>query len=506
MSEIGFGAFSRLAETHADANLFVDLKSGELKVRNNHFLNRIVQWVRDRTARGSPNARAEREAAYNRFIRAMNDSPYYDAAEKNRTRLELHAQGISAGKPLNTRRIRQILAELDTPGERRNPGIYHQNRVVANAVAGRLGSNRLERALAGTSAAPEQREQLSKRIFDAVLAAGGPRPDDPVREVTQSEGLAIADRLIEEFLDATKPVPAQAPPERAPVEERGAGTEVEAPVQDRAEAETEADPSTVRRESPRPLQRRSTVGPEPPEPLAVAREGGVAADPSRLLRQLQKADLPGEVRERVHQRVVDGGVAGTDELGRSVNDQTAAWVSENRVARWYREGLKNTGLPVPSDAKVPAGLKGAIEDSIRNHDGLFPYTAVKGHTRALVGQFISAQRMFGQHLKSLNAPEEVRKEMQTLVASGQVRSMNELIERTNAGTASWIERHRIGKWYEEGLRKSGLPYPKEGIVPQDLVDRIVDSVAGRGELYDYEDVKRFARREVAAYLKGTRPA
>ncbi len=416
MSGVDISTFKNLAETRSSAVITVDTNTGDLRVRGNNVFNRVISWVRNKFQ--DPTTRqVEQEAAYNSFIRAMHESSYYDADEKESTLLHL-SQDVRLGKPLTTRRVRQILTQLETPtvgSLKLNLRDYHENLVAANFMAGRSETDYyLSRALTegieqrpalsatDYSVRPEDQERLSQRIYDAVLAATGDDPRRPTHVVEYAEGADIAERLIDEFLDSEE--------QRVNSEETDAAVTQEPIVEQDGTSSPERVDAGATEDAAIERQQDTQVVGGPGQKGAESRL-------SRLVSRLKPKKVP-EVRD---------------------------------VGSEYRTSL--------TDVKT-----------------------------------------LSQRLQSLNLPREVRSEMRRLIAERHVTTLEELTRRTNRNTATWIEDNRIGKWYMEGLENAGMSVPKRGTVPQQLVDAIVSSVATRDSLYDYNDVKSFARREIRSWF------
>lgn len=533
MYEVNLQAFRQLAEARRNDILTVDINSGELKTSSNNIFRRAISWLRQKTG-GSVREQTERHAAYNGFLRGLNDSVYYDrndiASIEGRLRDEL-----LAGKPLSTRRVKQLLTELDTPQTgRMNPVNYHENRVAAHYLSGRDGGSYLSRTLqekiaeraalneAAYEVGAEHKEKLAQRIYESVMAAGGPDPDDPSTRVTPQRGFVIAERLVDEFLDAEELRHANlgAPPAGMPVEESETGSAAltQEPVPGPASgAGAQARDFAVEARSEQAPEQQAAAGEKQAQdvsPAGAAAQDATRADMEKTLsRQLDAAGLPDKVRKQVRQALADGRIKSASDLTRTGNDKTAQWVQNNRVEQWYREGLKQNGVAVPKQLKVPPQLARRIAGDIRGAPDLVAYHDVKARARAQVKRFLSDGKddvtggktdmaTLSKELEAIHLPNDVRKEMRReLTERRAVYNLSKLAARTNHKTADWILDNRIGKWYRDGLEAAGRPVPKRGEVPQRLVDDIADSVSSRETLFDYDEAKSFARGKIAAYLR-----
>ena len=89
----------RAAADRPNAIVEVDLKSAQVKVRDNHVFNRAITWLRRRFSPSSSRDTAT-GAVHNRFLQAIADRRSgYDSGDVNRAR-ELLADDVLERKPL----------------------------------------------------------------------------------------------------------------------------------------------------------------------------------------------------------------------------------------------------------------------------------------------------------------------------------------------------------------------------------------------------------------------
>ena len=505
MSEIDFSTFRQLAERRSDATLTVNMNTGDLRSRSNNVFNRVITWVRNKFQ--APTTRqVEQQAAYNSFIRSMHASPRYDALEKESTMMQL-SQDVRLGKPLTTRRIRQILTQLETPTvgstnvDRRT---YHENCIAANFMAGRFESDHLSRELREAiedrpalrernySVRPEDQKRLSHRIYYAVMAATG---DDPVNHPTHiveyPEGARIAGPLVDEFLD-TEEQRILAEEERIRLQETEAAATPE-PVVEQDETVAARQPGARSRVAVwvRRLMRRS-----PPDSSKNIKSPTVM---QALSQRLQPLNLPRELRSKVEGLIEQGQVTTQVQLRRQTNRNAAVWIEDNRLDKWYREGLRNADMPVPKRGTVPPELADEVVALVATLDGLHDYNDMKRLVRGKIRSWIDTQAL-SQRLEPLNLPRGIRSKVGRLIEQGQVTSQVELRHQTNRNAAVWIADNRLGRWYREMLEQANIPVPKRDRVPQELADEVVALVAGLDRLYDYNDMERLVREKIHSWF------
>ena len=347
----------RAAADRPNAIMVVDMKSARVKARNNHVLNRAITWLRERIS-PNPLRQAAMDAAHNRFLQAIADRRSgYDDGDVNRAR-ELLAGDVLERRPLSSRRIREVLADLDgrssatTRTNRRVAAYFHEQTGVTNTLAARdLATN--ARCGQANDAQP---------VYSDAAGAGPQDPlDDPGDPAsTSGSGTARGDTLA----GTLTPPSATEVPENAAVP----GT-AEAPAPD---AQLTAEPQVQKAEI------ETTV-----------RQG---ASPKQLARELTRARLPGEVARHLKKRIGAGEIVDPDGLAKHGNQRTAEWVVENRVGRWYVEALKDKGVrrlaKRNGTVSVPSAVLTAVAKSIAESPTLKSYPDIKVHSRDLIAAHV----------------------------------------------------------------------------------------------------------------------
>ena len=132
----------RAVADRPNAIVVVDVKSAQVKVRNNHVLNRAITWLQRRFS-PNPLRDAGTGAAHNRFLQAIADRRSgYDSSDVHRAR-ELLADDVLERKPLSSRRVREVLDDLDgrssptTRINRRVAAYFHEQTGATNTLAAR---------------------------------------------------------------------------------------------------------------------------------------------------------------------------------------------------------------------------------------------------------------------------------------------------------------------------------------------------------------------------------
>ena len=360
--------------------MVVDLKSAQVKARNNHVLNRAITWLQRRF---SPNPLRDTamDAAHNRFLQAIADRRSgYDGGDVNRAR-ELLAGDVLERRPLSSRRIREVLAELDgrssatTRINRRVAAYFHEQTGITNTLAARdLAANaRDEPANDSVGTGPPVQASDSAGAGPPVQVNDS---DDPAS--TSASGTAREDVMAETL---THPSPAE-------------GTE-SATVRETAKA-------------PAPgAQRTAQPQTENAEVETTARQ---RAEPRQLSRELAKARLPGEVAKHLKKLIGAKEIVDSDGLAKHGNERTAQWVVENRVGRWYVEALKDKGVRRLAErdgtVSVPSSVLSAVAKSIADSPALKNYPDIKVHSRDLIAAHVRQEIDHGTAMDAGAAPIE----------------------------------------------------------------------------------------------------
>ena len=350
----------RAAADRPNAIVEVDLKSARVKVRDNHVFNRAITWLRRRF---SPNSLrdAATGAVHNRFLQAIADRRSgYDSGDVSRAR-ELLADDVLERKPLSSRRIREVLDDLDgrsnatTRINRRVAAYFHDEVGITNTLAARDLAADSRDELAGNAESSDSGE----------VDAGPPsRADYPDVSATTSESGTAREGVMAETL--AHPSPAES-------------------AQGAAVPETAKEPVPGTQRTPQLQTESAEVGTKVQE----------SASPKHLTRELTKARLPGEVAKHLKKLIGAGEIVDSHGLAKHGNKRTAEWVVENRVGRWYVEALKDQGVKRlaarEGTVSVPDSLLSAVAKSIADSPVLKNYPDIKVHSRDLVAMHVKQE-------------------------------------------------------------------------------------------------------------------
>ena len=390
--DMSLAAFRSLGQIR-DGRVLLDTKSDELRVRRQNFMNRAVDWVRSRIS-PNPLAETERTVPHNRFLRAIAQSPVYDSGDVSRAEALLTVD-LLGGKPLTTRRIAEVIEDLDG----RSTPAMRDNRTTAAWMATRGVEQRLrEQSAEGPS--EDEGRALGNRIDHAIHQAGG----DGRRKVGFDEASTITHGIVDAFLaeraaraEAAAEVRAVAQvPERAKAgggsgEERGATAPIQSPGLPRQRPPDRSNANTAAT-SPTATAAPATASPTAP---AAAPVRTTPVSRGELLQELRSAKLPGKVSSALRQLVKSGTVADRTALAKRANEHTAAWVMDNRVGRWYGEALKHAGqrrkIRHGEELMVSTRMLEAVRQSIVEADRLLAYAEVKVQARALIADHVRTE-------------------------------------------------------------------------------------------------------------------
>ena len=347
----------RAVADRPNAIMVVDVKSAQVKARNNHVLNRAITWLQRRFS-PNPLRDAAMDAAHNRFLQAIADRRSgYDGGDVNRAR-ELLASDVLERRPLSSRRIREVLADLDgrsgptTRINRRVAAYFHEQAGITNTLAARdLAANARDEQANDAESMDSDAPGAGRP--DLVNDAGGPAS-------TSKSGSVREDIMAETFTHPS----------------RTDGTE------SAAEPVTGNAPAPGARGSARVQTEKAEVG-------TTARS---RPSPKNLSRELAKASLPGDVAKHLKKRIGAGEIVDSDGLAKQGNKRTAEWVVENRVGRWYVEALKDKGVKRLAErdgtVSVPSSVLSAVAKSITDSPALKSYPDIKVHSRDLVAAHV----------------------------------------------------------------------------------------------------------------------
>ena len=418
MSPVSFQDFRNIAETRRDATISVNQSSGNLQVRDNHVLNRLITWVRNKISPRDPvRQQTERESAYNRFLGAVGKEIRY------RDQLGWVEDQLGADayvkKPLTSRRVGEIMHQLDT----RTTDAHRNTLVTAHYMAGREGSNHfdntLSQKLGGRTMlqdldfkfSPKERAALSQKVYDAVMEAGA----DGRNDVGQAEGSAVTERVIDAELDRHEAliISAKNTARQAGEQTAQKAREIDA---ERPRPKPEMDSAAAARTGQNAMPvagtsgaargvrnllsritRRSTGASGTSGATAATgttrakgATGTTAAPQTKdLLNELKQADLPRAVRTDMKKSIKAGGIKSFDAFVKQTNEKTYAWVRDNRFGKWYYDALKDSGVRVGNEVTVPIPLDEKVEQLISRSPYPVRYADVKVNVRREIDAYIA---------------------------------------------------------------------------------------------------------------------
>ena len=368
----------RSAAGRSNAILVVDLKSAQVKVRNNHVLNRAITWLQRRF---SPNPLRDTEtgAAHNRFLQAIADRRSgYDSADVNRAR-ELLADDVLERKPLSSRRVREVLDDLDG----RSSATTRINRRVAAYFHDEMG---IRDTLAARDLAAQSWDDQADRAefaYSDEVDTGPPSPtSDPDGPASTPEPVTTREEAMAEALTPPSPSESAAAPESVTPPALGAHRTAQLQTA-RAEVGTTDQPS---------------------------------AKPKDLTRELTKAKLPGAVATHLKKLIGAREIVDRDGLAKHGNESTAEWVVENRIGRWYVEAWKDKGVKRMAKREgtvsVPSSLLNDVAKSITDSPALKKYPDVKVQARDMIAAHVKQEIDQGTPIHGGAAPNEATERAQ----------------------------------------------------------------------------------------------
>ena len=381
-----------ISEFRAVANIrnalvVLDSRTQEIKVRRRTLINRTIAWLKQRIS-PNPMAGAERDAAHNRFLRAIADYSGYDSGDVSRAEALLSVDVLQR-VPLSSRRIREVMQDLDG----RSTQAMRDNRTTVAWMSSRGVDIRLREQVPEAEINEEERELLSARIDAAIHAAGG----DGRRKVESNQASRITDGIVDAFLEARAA--------RIEAEERA---RAEALARAEARRQAEAARSTIPggaslgpQSNPRHVG--AAAGPvDARKSTASAGAGAVGkaaghdrAGQKELLRTLGKAKLPGNLKSELRKLVKAGTIADRARLVSSANQRTADWVMENRVGTWYGEVQKRLGVrgKIKHGEELMASetMLRQVTQSITGAAELLAYPDVEAQSRTLIAAHVRSE-------------------------------------------------------------------------------------------------------------------
>ena len=385
--------FRAVAE-RANAFVVVDGKSAQVKVRTNHVFNRAITWLREKIS-PNPLRHAAADAARNRFLQAIaHRHSGYDSADVDRAR-DLLADDALERRPLSSRRIREVLEDLDG----RSSPTTRVNRRVAVMYREATGrpATLAERDLAATS----QRE----RAADALSLYGdeprAPSPDSVNDQVAPVSGSATGPDREDLMAEAHAEPPPTAGPPGADVTE----TLAEPPP---PPASAESTPVPANRADPSPTANAEDAAAAETHQATVPVTGGTAnaeaqagatarevVPPKQLTRELSGAGLPREVAKPLRKMIANKEISDRDGLAKHANRRIADFVVENRVGNWYVDAIKDKGIRRMAQrggtVHVPTSLLNKVARSIARSPELKTYSDIKAESRVLVAAHVQRE-------------------------------------------------------------------------------------------------------------------
>ena len=394
MSPVNFQDFRNIADTRRDATISVSHSTGNLQIKDNHVLNRLITWVRNKISPNPSRQYIEREAAYNKFLGAIgNEIRYRDQLGWVEDQL---GADVSLNQPLSSRRVRDILHQLDT----RTTEAHRNSRVTAHYMAGMEGSSYLSKTLqekidarpmlqeAQFELGHQEQEELAQNIQDAVMDASA----DGRNDIGFTEGNRIAGHLVDGVLDKH---------EARLIEEKLAAERAaqEAAQRAREAAAASAGVSGVVKQDGAQQGAAASAAAEN-KPVGMAKKlyskitgktSGKDSPPQvqKLLADLKKLDLPSAVKADLKKSIKEGNIKTFGALVKHSNEKTFSWLCENRFGRWYYDGLKKSGVAVGNEVEVSPELVDLVKQTISRNPYLVEYPDVKVNVRKEIATYIA---------------------------------------------------------------------------------------------------------------------
>ena len=361
--------FRAAASKVENGTLRLDAEADGIKVSKDSWLGRVVAWIKEKIS-PDPLARTSREAAHGRFLQAIANHSGYSASDVSRAEALLTTD-LQYGKPLSTRRVREVLGQLDASSTEAT----RQNRVWAEGLVARIDRHVEERDIP----APlddRSRERLADNIHRAIDEAGR----GGARALTAGEAMQIADEAIDAFFKGRAEKPAGSVAGHSPAKADG-------------QAAASAGTPDVAQASPASTRAAESVSDDAVY-VDVSREGAKKA----LLEVLKSAELPKGAARMVEARIKIGTIEDIDVLAVHSNDAAALWVNEKCVDGWYRDALQSqagtarkAGIDIQEalPQKPPEDLKVRISKTLRNTPEMMHWSDVEYQGKATVGAHVA---------------------------------------------------------------------------------------------------------------------
>ncbi|MCZ0944068.1 MAG: hypothetical protein OXJ53_13500 [Gammaproteobacteria bacterium] len=521
--------------------LRLDAESDGIKVSGDTWLGRVVAWIKEKIS-PDPLARTSQEAAHGRFLQAIANYAGYTDRDVSRAEALL-ATDLLEGKPLSTRRVREVLGELDA----KSTETTRQNRVLAEGLVSRI-DRRLEEL--GTVADLDDRNRA--RLGDGIRSAIDQAGEGGKRALTAGEAMQIGDEAIDAFLKARPVNLADLATPKAPLNRAGSEPAASASAQSTASA-----PSASTREP-----RVGVLSDSEPTYVDVSPEGKKKA----LRDALASVQLPKGAARLVESRINAESIKDVNTLALHSNQAAAKWVNEKLVDGLYKNALraqadtaKKAGIDIKQalPEKPPQELKTHISKALLSAQEMLPWSETESQAKAMVGVHV-AQAVWVQSrdaagdrldpesvaaaprrdtaeprspnadssaaaraaaeldfpadrkspaevkraLEGVQLPGDVKSKLLAEIDGGQIRGISDLARRSNQQTTDWVMQNRIQKWYGEGLSAQGAQVGGRltRTPPGDLLLAVSNHMSGARQLLDYPAVKVEARRIVGSHI------
>ncbi len=535
--------FRAVASSVERGILRLDAESDGVKVSGGTWLGRAVAWIKERIS-PDPLARTSQEAAHGRFLQAIANYAGYTDRDVSRAEALLTTD-LLQGKPLSTRRVREVLGELDAQSTQAK----QQNRVLAEGLV-----SRIDRRLDELGIVADLDDRNRARLADGIRSAIDQAGQGGGRALTAGEAMRIGDEATDAFL--------------------------------KARAVNLADPAT----------RNTSLNKDGGEPAGSAGAPGVAAAPSAstqapgtgvgvsfnddptyvdvspegrkkaLLGELAAAQLPKGAARLVEARVKADSIRDIDALALHANQAAAKWVDEKLVDGWYKDALqaqadaaRKAGIDIKKalPQKPSEDLKVHISKVLLNAQEIRPWPEVESQAKGMVdvhvaqavwvksrdatGDYLDPESVaveprrdaaergspnpasanvakaapepdfpadrkppaeVKRSLEGVQLPGDVKSKLLAEIDGGQIRGLSDLAQRSNARTTDWVMQNRIQKWYSEGLgaHRAEVGGRLTRTPPGDLLLAVSNHLSGARQLLDYPAVKVEARRIVGSHI------
>ena len=302
-----------------NAEVILDARTEELKVRRNNVFNRTIAWLKEKIS-PNPQATVQRDAARNRFLRAIANDARYDESDLSRAE-GLMATDMHYRVPLSSRRIREVIEELDA----RTTEPMRANRKTVAYLCSKGIDQRLRALAPDLALTAPQRGLLEERVQEAIRV----KTVDGARVIQFAEAAEITHGLVDRYVDelaaqAQRRAAAQSRAEAAPATTNPAAKGATKASRGGARGTSRAVPLSAM--AIRPESRQESVGRK------------------ELLRTLGGVELKGNAKPQLKKLIKSGEITSRAALARRGNEMTADWVQGHRLANWYGEAQQKLGM------------------------------------------------------------------------------------------------------------------------------------------------------------------